>query len=81
MDREEILDSFKASGSADVKFSAEMFQHEKIKQEENFDGWDAAAWIINYLEYFTPTVSGVYIAIVFSSSQPVCYHIFFNISQ
>ena len=43
MDREEILDSFKASGSADVKFSAEMFQHEKIKQEENFDGWDAAA--------------------------------------
>ena len=27
-----------------------MFEHEEIKQE-NFDGWDAAAWFITYLEF------------------------------
>ena len=42
MEGEEILDSFKASGSEDVNFSAEIFLHEEIKPEK-FDGWDAAA--------------------------------------
>ena len=46
MDGEEIFDAFNASGSAAAKFRAGMFRHEEIKQE-NFDGWDAAAWIIN----------------------------------
>ena len=42
MDSEEIFDAFKDSGSAEIKFSAGMFEDEEIKQE-NFDGWDAAA--------------------------------------
>ena len=37
MDSDEIFDAFKASGSAEIKFSATMFKHEEIKQE-NFDG-------------------------------------------
>ena len=40
MDGEGIFDKFKASGSAETKFSARMFKHEEIKPE-NFDGWDA----------------------------------------
>ena len=39
MDNNEILDPFKASGSVEIKFSARMFEHNEIKQE-NFDGWD-----------------------------------------
>ena len=42
MDGEEICEAFNASGSAETKFSAGMYKHEEIKQE-NFDGWDAAA--------------------------------------
>ena len=42
MDNEEIFDAFSASGSAETKFSAGMYKHKEIKQE-NFDGWDAAA--------------------------------------
>ena len=42
MDSEEIFDAFIASEGADIKFSAGMFKHKEIKQE-NFDGWDAAA--------------------------------------
>ena len=33
MDDEEILDKYNSSGSAYVKFGAEMFKHEEIKQE------------------------------------------------
>ena len=50
MDGEEICETFNASGSAGTKFSAGIYKHEEIKQE-NFDGWDAAAFIINYLEF------------------------------
>ena len=50
MDSKEIFDAFKASGSAEIRFSATMFEDEEIKQE-NFDGWDAAARFINYLEF------------------------------
>ena len=42
MDNKEIFDAFSASGSAGIKFSAGMYKHEKIKQE-NLDGWDVAA--------------------------------------
>ena len=42
MENKEVFDAFNASGSADIKFSAEMEKHEEIKQE-NFDGWDSAA--------------------------------------
>ena len=42
MDNNEVFDGFSASGSAGTKFSAGMYNHEEIKQE-NFDGWDAAA--------------------------------------
>ena len=42
MDGEEVFGAFNASGSADTKFSARMYKHEEIKQE-NFDGQDAAA--------------------------------------
>ena len=41
MDGEEIFDALNAAGSASVKFSAEMYKHEDIK-EENMEGWDAA---------------------------------------
>ena len=37
MDSEEIFDAFKDTGSAEIKFSARMFKHEEIKQE-NFNG-------------------------------------------
>ena len=42
MENKEVLDGFSASGSTEMKFSAGMYMHEEIKQE-NFDGWDAAA--------------------------------------
>ena len=42
MDGEEIFNAFNASGSTGIKFTAGMYKHEEIKQE-NFDGWDAAA--------------------------------------
>ena len=42
MDNKKVFDAFSASGSAEIKFSAGMYKHEEIKQE-NFDGWDAAA--------------------------------------
>ena len=42
MDGAEISESFNASGSAETKFSAGVYKHEEITQE-NFDGWDAAA--------------------------------------
>ena len=74
MDGEEIFDSFNASGSADVG----MFKPKDIKQE-NFDGWELGMLLHESLiiwNFYTPTVSGVYIAIVFFVSQPVCYHIF-----
>ena len=48
---EEISDAFNATGSAYTKCSAEMFKHEEIEQE-NLHGWDAAAWIIYYLEFY-----------------------------
>ena len=41
-----MFDEFSASGSADMKFSAGMDKHEEIKQED-FHGWDTAAWIMN----------------------------------
>ena len=47
MDGEESCKAFDASGSAETKFSARMDKPEEIKQE-NFNGWDAAAWITNY---------------------------------
>ena len=45
MDNKEVFEGFSASGSAEIKFSARMYKHKKIKQED-FDGWDAATWII-----------------------------------
>ena len=42
MENKEGFNGFSASGSAGTKFSAGMYKHEEIKQE-NFDGWDAAA--------------------------------------
>ena len=50
MDGEGVIDAFSASGSAETKFSTVIFKHEEIKHE-NFDGWDAASWIINYLDF------------------------------
>ena len=50
MGGEEVFDAFSASGSVDTDLLAGMYKQEEIKQE-NFDGWDAAAWIINYLEF------------------------------
>ena len=38
MDGEKICEAFNASGSAETKFSAGMYKHEEIKQED-FDGW------------------------------------------
>ena len=51
MDKKEIFDAFHASGSAGIQFSAGMYKHEDVKQE-NFDGWDAAAWIMNLCGFF-----------------------------
>ena len=42
MDNKEVFKAFNASGSAETNFSAEMYKHEEIKQE-NFDGWDVPA--------------------------------------
>ena len=42
MNSGEVFDGFSASGSTEIKFSAGMYKHQEIKQE-NFDGWDAAA--------------------------------------
>ena len=39
MDNKEIFDAF--SASVGTKFSAGIYKHEEIKQE-NFDGWDAS---------------------------------------
>ena len=46
MENKEVFDGFSASGSTEIKFNAGMYKNEEIKQE-NFDGWDAAAWIMN----------------------------------
>ena len=45
---EKILDAFNASGSTDMKFSAAMFNHGDIKQE-NVDGWNLHEIIISDL--------------------------------
>ena len=51
MDDEETFDTSNASGSTSIKFSVEMFKQEEIKQE-NLLGWDAATWIMYYLEFY-----------------------------
>ena len=42
MENKEVFAGFSASGSREIKFSAGMYKHDQIKQE-NFDGWDAAS--------------------------------------
>ena len=42
MDNKEVFDAFNASGTTRIKFSTAAVKHEEIEQE-NFDGWDAAA--------------------------------------